>query len=380
MNNDINFALNKINNLVQDVGAYYLSDIQTWIDCNFMEKDSIDKTSEILKNLARKNGLNNKTFTTDIKNVCNKMAEELLQELKKLISPDPFLCFITALAFFNRHLSLTYEIFFWYKTKHTIDADNSEVQKQLDFYFSTIENHEKFNELFYKLQCHIASEKFLLRLLLEICYDNLLEVKTDNQPQLYIDKILDYSRALGKIIIIRDQVSKAIGCVKELNFDIEGQIYFKQEKNLSFYSVGNKFLNWTTSKEYIDIPDEIIEKLNPLCNKFIGFSIKELFDLIDSLCHKYSSQSGSIIMFLPSDWENELKTLTNKNEIEINKLLQFISREPNKNADYLRNKKNKLLQKSVFFYKGTAIISINLLISSLMSLINDVFYNNIELK
>lgn len=60
--------------------------------------------------------------------------------------------------------------------------------------------------------------------------------------------------------------------------------------------------------------------------------------------------------------------------------MSSLSREPAKNIDYIKNKQNKLLQNSVFFYKNTVMISLELLVSSLMSLINNVFYNNIDLK
>lgn len=41
MNNNINFALNKIRNLTQDVEAYYTANIQFWFHCNFLEESSI---------------------------------------------------------------------------------------------------------------------------------------------------------------------------------------------------------------------------------------------------------------------------------------------------------------------------------------------------
>lgn len=377
----IYYTLNSMDELVRGIGNYYTGDIQRWIDCNFSKKNYSGRSSQILKEVARKYNYNNNTFTNNIKSVCNKMAEEVLRELENLIRPDPFAAFLSILALFNCHLFLSYEILFWYKEKHSKSysgADDSNIRQQLDVYFSYIEDQKKFNDLFYELQGHIASEKFALKLLLEICYDKSIEEKASKQPELDIEKIVEYSRALGKIIMIRDQVSRSIGCVKELNFDLEGEIYFKQDP-LDFNSVGNKFLNWTISREYNNIPDKIIKKLNPICNNFVGFSITELIDLIDSLSNKYISQIGSIMIVPIDEWKNELEILTGKNELEINKLLKFISREPVENFDYIKNKQNKYLRNSVFFHEKIVIISLNLFLSSLMSLVNDVFYNNIEL-
>jgi len=383
--------LQRLSNFFTTSGNYYVTDITQWLNANFQDNHcNLEIYPYLIAAASTKLGYVNKTFDNNIKNVCGEIAKQLLFELQEILLAAPSESFISSISFLHYHMILTFESFLWfcenYAKKIKLQHDNpfvTPILQTLEQFSNQIEDDRVFKGLFKKFEGYIAIEKITLQLLLEITHDISIRAPYNNTSQTNLDLplCLEYARALSHILRIREEVSNRLACKKELTFDCDGYITYEQDEQLGTYDFGEKFLDWIVQKDNICSHNLYHKNFNPICQKYIGFSIEELLDLSDKIHFEYVH--ADVLLLTASELPQKVQELTGKGLEEITKLISYLRRNPIENNDYIgviSDRPHRPLRKSILFYHhGERMITSTLLFkNSLLGLISDIFYNRVD--
>jgi hypothetical protein len=195
-------------------------------------------------------------------------------------------------------------------------------------------------------------------------------------------KTLEYSRAFGEIIKVRDDANNEILSFQSITITDEGKIIANRIENFEqkYLEFQNTNLHWLLNKvEDKKITHENLTRIDQVCKKHIGFNTEDIINFATSLLNHYDSVTW--IISKKSIFPRTVKEFLSKEEAEIEEFLNNLIRFPIVGNQYTNVSKsfNTPLRKSlILFYKEWFITPSSILFYSLIGLYNDIVDGNIS--
>ncbi|WP_196599640.1 nuclease-related domain-containing protein [Pectinatus frisingensis] len=342
---------------------------------------------ELIASYARKKEMCGKEFTENIRKICSELAEMALNDLICVIKSAPIQSFLMAVSMLQQNLILTTVALSWYQDYLDKKVPEKNQNKFVNSLNESLSNMARYNTpkevgVIYKIfESHLSIEKLTLQMLVEITHDHLMDENFEDGI-LDIRILTNKMRALYHLLMLREHASNEIGCLKKLIVSSDGKIEVEAIDQIDdFYNhYGELFTSWVSRKNDKIIEPIFIEKLNPVCKKYTGFTINEIEKLSEHILGKY--MPNNILLATKEDFFYEIKKLSGKTDEETEALMKFLMRSMIIENNYIgifSDRPYRPLRKSILIIEDNFIItSAIMLLFSIKGIVIDIFDDRIQ--
>ncbi|MEH6946212.1 nuclease-related domain-containing protein [Bacillus sp. JJ634] len=321
----------------------------------------------------------------EITEVCNKILNSLIEDFQELTKQNPMGYLICLLTYLERSVLGTFASFTWIhdKLRHNelVTNEKYEFGKVLSdsFLYLFEENNDRFNGVFKNWEGFLGLDKFSFEITLEIVCDSLKNLDSSSNI-VNKEKALEYSRAIGTVMHLRDNANNEIFSLPSLTITNEGLLQQNKVENFEdkFLEFQEANIHWLINKsEKKHISSSNLNRINRICKAHLGFSLDEIVELATSLLNYYDSNTWLISTL--ETFPGKIQKFFNKDAEDIKRLLSSMVREPGDNNYLISKRPSRPLRKSLILYYNDWFISpSSIFYFALNGLYNDIIDGTVD--